>query len=116
MLLLLGVALENDLKFDVHIKSLCRKVDHSQTKRSFSNIQCVKIVHMRSFFGSHFPVFGLNTEIYSVNLLIQSEYRKIRTRKYFEFGHFSRSGLSNEQKLLLANSVIKPQFIYCPLI
>ena len=31
--------------------------------------------------GPHFPVFGLNTEIYGVNLRIQSEYRKIRTRK-----------------------------------
>ena len=30
--------------------------------------------------GPYFPVFRLNTEIYSVNLRIQSEYRKIRTR------------------------------------
>ena len=33
------------------------------------------------FSGPYFPVFGLNTEIYGVNLHIQSEYRKIRTRK-----------------------------------
>ena len=39
----------------------------------------------------YFPVFGLNTEIYFVNLRIQSEYRKIRTRSNFVFGHFSRS-------------------------
>ena len=32
----------------------------------------------------------LNTEIHSVNLRIQSEYRKIRTRKNAVFGHFSR--------------------------
>ena len=33
------------------------------------------------FSGPYLPVFRLNTEIYSVNLPIQSEYRKIRTRK-----------------------------------
>ena len=36
----------------------------------------------------YFPVFGLNTDIYGVNLGIQLEYRKIRTRKNFVFGHF----------------------------
>ena len=41
--------------------------------------------------GPYFPVFGLNTEIYSVNLPIQSEYRKIRTRNNSVFGHFSHS-------------------------
>ena len=30
--------------------------------------------------GPYFPVFSLNTEIYSVDLRIQTEYRKIRTR------------------------------------
>ena len=30
-------------------------------------------------------------EIYEVNLRIQSEYRKIRTRKNSVFGHFSRN-------------------------
>ena len=33
------------------------------------------------FSGPYFPVFGLNTETYSANLHIHSEYRKIRTRK-----------------------------------
>ena len=42
--------------------------------------------------GPYFPVFRLNTEIYSVNLRIQSEYRKIRTRKKSVFEHFSSSG------------------------
>ena len=41
--------------------------------------------------GPCFPVFGLNTEIYEVNLRIQSKYRKIRTKKHSLFGHFSRS-------------------------
>ena len=40
--------------------------------------------------GLYFPVFGLNTEIYGINLHIQFEYRKIRTRNNSVFGHFSR--------------------------
>ena len=39
---------------------------------------CVKSVHVRSFSGSTFPAFGLNTERYSVSLRIQSECEKIR--------------------------------------
>ena len=42
-------------------------------------------------FGPYFLAFGLNTEISRVNLQIQSEYRKIRTRNNPVFGHFSRS-------------------------
>ena len=34
-----------------------------------------------AFSDPYFPVFGLNTKIHGVNLRIQSEYRKIRTRK-----------------------------------
>ena len=60
-------------------------------KRIFRNINpnkpistdknCVKIVCIRSFSGPHFPAFGLNSEIYRVNLRIQSKCRKMRTRK-----------------------------------
>ena len=49
------------------------------------------------FSGPYFPVFRLNTEIYCVNLCIQSEYGKIRTRKNSVFGHFSRR---DESRLL----------------
>ena len=41
--------------------------------------------------GPYFPVFGVNTEIYSINLRIQSKYGKIRTRKNSVYGHFLRS-------------------------
>ena len=47
----------------------------------FWGMYCVKSVQIRSFFCPYFPAFRLNTEIYSVNLHIQSECRKIRTRK-----------------------------------
>ena len=42
------------------------------------NIYCVRI---RSFSCLFFPTFGLDTEIYRVNLRIRSECEKIRTRK-----------------------------------
>ena len=41
----------------------------------------MKSVHIRSFSGPYFPAFGLNTERYGVSLRIQSERRKMRTRK-----------------------------------
>ena len=52
-----------------------------------------KVSKYRVFSGPYFPVFRLNTEIYSVNLRIQSECRKIRIRKDFVFGHISRGDL-----------------------
>ena len=50
-----------------------------------------KVPKYEVFPGPYVPVFGLNTETYYVNLRIQSECRKIRTRKSSVFGHFSRS-------------------------
>ena len=47
----------------------------------------VKSVQIRSLFW-YFPVFMLNTEIYSKNLCIQSECRKIWGRENSIFGHF----------------------------
>ena len=41
--------------------------------------------------GTYFSIFGMNKDIYSVNLGIQSEYRKVRTRNKFVFGHFSKT-------------------------
>ena len=43
------------------------------------------------FFGPYFPAFRLNTEIYGIDLRIQSEYREVRTRKMSVFGLYSRS-------------------------
>ena len=50
------------------------------------------------FSGSCFPEFKLNMEICEVNIRIQSEYRKILTRKNSVFGHFSRSGTYSERE------------------
>ena len=51
---------------------------------------CVKIVQIWSFSRQYFPTFGRHTEIYRVNLRIQSKCGKIRTRKSSVFGPFSR--------------------------
>ena len=57
---------------------------------------CISSVHIRSFSGLYFPAFGQNTEIYSVNIRIQSEYGKEKKKKRIwenteqedsEFGH-----------------------------
>ena len=53
-------------------------------------ILCVKCVHTRSFSGPYFPVFGLNTEIYSANLHNQRERWKYGTENS-EHGHFLRN-------------------------
>ena len=47
----------------------------------------------------YFPVFGMNTEIYSVNLRIQCKYRKIRTRNNSIFGHFSYERFISAQEI-----------------
>ena len=50
-----------------------------------------KVFKYGIFSGLYFPVFGLNREIYSIYLRIQSKYRKTRTRKNSLFGYFFRS-------------------------
>ena len=45
--------------------------------RKIQTKHCLKSVQKRSFFWSVFSLFGLNTEIYEVNLFIPSEYGKI---------------------------------------
>ena len=50
-----------------------------------------KVCKYGVFSDRYFPIFGLNTEIYSINLRIQSEYRKIRTSKNSVSGYFSQT-------------------------
>ena len=54
-------------------------------------IHCMKNVRIHSFTGPYFLVFGLNKEIYIVNICIQSEYGKMRISKNSQFGHVSSS-------------------------
>ena len=41
---------------------------------------CEKAVRIRNYSGPHLPAFGLNTEIYSVSLRIQSKCGKMQIR------------------------------------
>ena len=51
------------------------------------------LIYFWDISGLYFPVFRLNTEICVANIRLQSEYRKIRTRKNSLFGQFSCSDL-----------------------
>ena len=65
----------------------------NKTSQTTAPDHFMKSVQMWSSFWSVFScIRRLNTEIYGVNLCIQSEYRKKLTRKNSVFGHFSRSG------------------------
>ena len=48
---------------------------------AYRHQHCVKSVHIRSFSGPYFPVFGLNTRRTTVSLRSQSECEKIRVSK-----------------------------------
>ena len=62
-------------------------------------------IQIRSFPGPYFPTFKLNTEIYEVDLRIQSEHGKVRTKKKSVFGHFPHSADNNT--LNIENITIK---------
>ena len=68
-----------------HIPTLSNTYDGDYSNNSqcilASNYTAWKVSKYRVFSGPYFPVFGLNTEIGSVNFPIQSQYKKIRTRK-----------------------------------
>ena len=68
--------------------------------RIFSCITAWKVFKCWVFSGRYFPVFRLNTVIYFVNLRIESEYWKIRTRKNFVFGHFSHSDIFDDDSAI----------------
>ena len=71
------------------MRKLCHstKFPHQQIRSNYGILlsfildpHCVKSARIRSYSGSHFPTFGLNTERYSVSLRIQSEWGKMWTR------------------------------------
>ena len=64
----------------------------ASTKRISLLLTALKISKYGVISSLHFPVFGLNTEIYEVNLSIPSKCRNIQTRNNSVFGHILRSG------------------------
>ena len=85
-------------------------------KKSFSSIliipnHCVKSVKYVVFSGPYFPVFWLSTDsVFSPN--IQSEYRKIQTRKKLRIWHFSRSESSYLRGKVESNTLHGFYFAY----
>ena len=75
-----------------------KKLTHFHVERStfIEDYTALKVSKYGVISGPYFLVFGLNTEIYEVNLRIQSEYRKKRTRSNSVFGHLSCSVRSKE--------------------
>ena len=80
----------------------------------FFKFSLQKVSKYGVFSGPYFPAFGLNTEIYGLDLLIQFECRKIRTRNKSVFGHFSRSVyyLYNSANVFLELLVSNPRNVY----
>ena len=71
--------------------------------RMCPDTQDVRSVHIQSCFGLYFPAFGVNVKIYSVNLRILPEYRKIKTRRNSEFAHLSCSAKTCSLNLLMTS-------------
>ena len=54
-----------------------------------ASVTTCKVSEFEDLSGPHFPVFGPNTQIYSVNLRIQSEYGKTSNLDTsHEFGYY----------------------------
>ena len=64
---------------------------------------CLKCVKIWSFSGPCFLKFGLNAEIYKLNLRIQSKYGKIQTRKFPYLETFSAVHQMNKDIRILGN-------------
>ena len=70
---------------------------HQVVNNTKSIFTAWKVSEYWVFSGPYFLAFGLNKQIYSDLLCIQSEYGKIQTRKNSVFEHFSRSDCANVQ-------------------
>ena len=92
-------------RFQLKSKNVCSKFTMKFIMKiiNFSITHCVKSVQIRSYFWSVFSCIRTEYGFYGVNIRIQPEYRKIRTRKNSTdfrrcstrnnsvFRHFSRS-------------------------
>ena len=65
--------------------------DEGKLTQSIRIVTTWKVSKYGVFSGPYFLAFGLNTEIYGINLRIQSECEKILNRKTSVFRHFLRS-------------------------
>ena len=80
---------KNFAKFKA-IQLLSTSVKRVFFQEELQNVHCIKSVRILSFSGPYFPAFGLNTEIYGVNLRVQSKCGKMRVRKTRNMGTFHK--------------------------
>ena len=107
---------QNALVWSIHVagsfwSEFRRGVSALRQKFVFNNsgITAWRVFKYGVFSSPYFPLFGLNTEIYGVNLRIISEYGKIWTRKISVFGHFSHSEFKRINYLLFSLKFAKKQ-------
>ena len=102
---------QQDDTFFIYLLGLSSSSDAflSYTKYSISLPVC-RVLREKcpywSFSVTYFPVFGLNTERYSVSLCIQSKCGKIRTKKNIEYGHFPRNGVLSCSNLSISIAIL----------
>ena len=90
ILVLLTYTLVLDISHTVLVSALRKKLLYERS-RAIGQLSILKNNHS-------FPMSFAVWSIYSVNLRIQSEYRKIRTINNSVFGHFSRSMIDHHHE------------------
>ena len=87
-----------------NLKSLNHEInlEKKMEPRNTHEIDCLKIVHIRSYSTPYFTAFGLNLERYRVSLRIQSECGKTRAitlEKKFEPTKYPREMISDSRNI-----------------
>ena len=77
--------------------------------RIIGQFHCMKSVHIRSFSSPYFTAFGLITERYGASLRIQSECRKIRTRKTPNTDNFHGAHIKQIIQISWSETKVIPQ-------
>ena len=72
--------------------------------KQYTSLLRQKCSNLKIFSSPYFPVFGLNTEVYLVNLSIQSEYEKRKTRKTSNSSTFNALLVMAQNKLSIGHS------------
>ena len=76
-------------------------------------INCVKSVRIRSLSGRHLPSFGRNTQRYEVSFRVQSESRRMRTRKTPNTDTFHAVIIKSSQDFIVSDLLIVPLVFSC---
>ena len=83
---------------------------NNNNKKNKCKVHCAKSARIRSFSGPYFSTFGLNKERKDVNLSIQSDCRKIWTRKTTNADTFHAVVISGPYSPFLVRLIYDPLF------